>query len=136
MKKKIVSDLKEAKPNDIIYDIDFGIELLKEFIKKTFLHTKDFKKLSKKMNGKDKEKQEKELHKFCKEKLLKQWNFIFSSKFYVRDEMLKIEDKVLYTYILGVFISGHSELPNVKNNLNKLLANTIYELTQRAVEND
>lgn len=131
MEKKIVNDLNEAKENDIVYDIDFALELLKEFIKKTFIHTKDFKKLSKKMNGKDKEKQEKELHKFCKEKLLNQWNYIFSSKFYSRNELENIEDKILYTYILGVFISGHSELPNIKNNINKILANSIYELTER-----
>ena len=32
MEKKIVNDLSEAKPNDIVYDIDLGLELLKEFV--------------------------------------------------------------------------------------------------------
>lgn len=40
---------------------DFGVELLKEFLKKTPIHTKDFKKLSKKMNGKDKNKSSKKI---------------------------------------------------------------------------
>lgn len=134
MESKIVKDINEAKPNDLVYDIDLGVELLKDFLKKTSIHTKDFKKISKKMNGKDKEKQQKDLNKFCKEKLLNQWNFYFKDKFYVRNELAKLSEEIEYTYILGIFISGHSELPNIKNNLNKVLANSIYELTQRASE--
>lgn len=134
MQSKIVTDVNEAKPNDLIYDIDLGVDLLKDFLQKTSVHAKDFKKLSKKMDGKNKNKQQKDLNKFCKDKLLNQWNFYFKDKFYTRNELENLSEDIEYTYILGIFISGNSELPNIKNNLNKVLANSIYELTQRASE--
>lgn len=135
METKIVQDLEEAKENDVVYDIDKGISLLKEFIKKTAIHTKEFYKISKKMKGRDAKEQKKQLFKFSKEKLLNSFNFSFSSKFFILNELDFLEEEVLHNYILGIFISGHSNLPNVKNNLDKILANTIYEISQRSFKN-
>jgi len=132
METKIVSNLEEAKENDIIYDIDKGLSLLKEFIKKTAIHTKEFYKISKKMKGRDGKEQKKQLFKFSKEHLLNSFNFYFSSKFFINNELTFLEEEILHNYILGIFISGHSNLPNVKNNLDKILANTIYEMSQRS----
>ena len=135
METKIVNNLEEAKENDIVYDIDKGIILLKEFIHKTALHTKEFYKISKKMKGRDGKEQKKQLIKFSKEKLLNSFKFYFSSKFFISNELEFLEEEVLHNYILGIFISGHSSLPNVKNNLDKILANTIYEISQRSFNN-
>lgn len=135
METKIVSEITEKAENEIVYDIDEGLSFIKDFIKRTSSKAKPFYKLSKKMNGKEPEKQKKETFKFCKEELLNQWMFSFGNKFYKNMELNFIEIDDLYTYILGFFILGNSEKKEMKEKRDELICKTIFEMTQRMHEN-
>lgn len=134
-KTRTVRDEGEAKPGETMYDIDQGVVSIKEFIKKTSSHAKAFKKLAKRMNGFDAAKQKKDTFKFAKEKLLFQFKINVVEKFFRNDEMSYLTEDEAFTYILGIFIAGNSQEPNIKTNIEKIYAKTLMEICERSMNN-
>lgn len=124
---------EEVKENEIVYDIDQGILAVKEFLKKTTIHTKEYKKLTKKMDGANPEKQKKELHKFAKEKLENTFKFVMKDYFKLGE--LDMAPEIIQTYVSGLFIIGNTNDKNIKPNIDKIIAHSLYEMSKRAMEN-
>ena len=98
----------------VIYDLDEGLELCKVFLKKVEIHRKDFKKLSKKLNEKTKDK---EINKFIDERLKKPFLFYFAEKFFKNNELeiLKDEkDRPAGVMVLIQDITEHVKLDNMR----------------------
>jgi hypothetical protein len=134
MNSKIISSMEDAKKYDnaIIYDIDDGIELVKNFIKKTIPLAKEFKKVGKKQNGKDPFEQEKIVINFVKKFLFESFNKEFVDKFFINNELSYLEPKVLYIYIFGLFVIGHSKNLDANQTQEQVIARTLTELSSRA----
>lgn len=122
----------EVKENEVVYDIDEGIAAVKEFIKKTSMHTKDYKKLTKKMDGSNADRQKKELYKFSKEKLENTFRFVMKDYFKLGE--LDLSSEVIQTYVSGLFIIGNTHDKNIKPNIDKIIAHSLYEMSKRAME--
>jgi len=132
LESKVVSSLEEAEKqkNGIIYDLDQGVVLLMNFNKKSVSKAKAFKKIAKKFNGADPEKQKKEIFKFINKELAPLFYNEFTSKFYKNDELDGLDKNILNTYIFGAFLEGHAKKLEV--NIPTLFKNLIKELTDRA----
>ena len=130
------SNIDEAtKKENRVYDIDLGIKCLNNFIKRTISYRKNYKKLTKKMDGKNPAQQKKDNFKFARKYLLKDFKSSVVDVFFTNDEMSYLSEEDVFTYILGVFIAGNSQEPNIKNNINKIYAKVLQELCERSLKN-
>ena len=131
---KIVNSLEEAETesNKIIYDLDAGVMLLMNFNKKCVGKAKDFKKIAKKFDGSDGNKQKKAIFKFIDKELAPIFYNEFTSKFYKNDELSHLDKEALNTYIFGSFIEGHAK--KLEIDITLLFKNLIKEMTDRATE--
>lgn len=123
---------EKVKENEVVYDIDEGIAGVKEFLIKTNMHTKEYSKLTKKMDGLNQTKQKKELSKFAKEKLENSFKFIMKDYFKLGE--LDLPNEILLTYISGLFIVGNSHDKSIKPNVDKIIAHSLYEMSKRTME--
>lgn len=132
LESKIIQSIEESKnfKDATVYDIDFGIECVKSFVKKTIPFTKEFSKLAKKQNGKNPLEQEKLVLQFVKKNLLSFFETEVIEKFFKGDELSYLESKVLYTYIFGLYVIGHGK--KLEENQDKGIARTLVEMSQRA----
>lgn len=132
MEIKTVQSMEEAKKteNAIIYDIDSGIELVKIFIKKNLVHAKEFKKLGKKQDGKNPLEQEKLVLQFVKKNLKESFKKEVSNEFFKHDELSYLDEKIVNTYIFGLFIVANGR--NIEGNQDQIIARTLRELSARA----
>ena len=132
METKVVDSMEKAQQeNAIIYDIDYGVELIENFNRKTTRFEKEFKKLGKKQNGKNPEYQKKIVLKFVKNNLLPIWKNEVESKFWKAGEMDFLEKDVIATYVFGAFVTGHSK--GLQQHMRTAFANILKEMTDRAV---
>lgn len=133
IKTKIVESVEEAEKekNGVIYDLDAGVVLLMNFNKKSVSKAKNFKKVGKKFNGADPERQKKEIFKFIDKELAPIFYNEFTSKFYKNDELEGLDKEIINTYIFGAFIEGHAK--KLELNIPLMFKNLIKELTDRAV---
>jgi hypothetical protein len=129
MQTVIIKDEKDIKGNSKVFDIDAGVELLLNFNRKTVMFEKDFKKLTKKQEGKDPEYQKKLVISFVKDHLFNIFKNEFLDKFYSNKEYLKLDPVILNTYIFGIFVVGHSK--KFEENMIKTFAQIIKEMTDR-----
>ena len=80
---------------------------LKKFIKKTIRHTKQFKKIGKKMNGNNPNKQKKIINQFVKDNLLQHWEKEVVET--ILPDFYSLSEEEQYTYIAGAFIVANSQ---------------------------
>jgi len=133
METKILTSMEEAKEidNGIVYDIDEGVQYLEEFNRKTTRFEKQFKKLGKKQNGRNPNQQKKLVYKFVEENLLPFWKTEVEQKFWKFKEMEFLEKDIIYTYIFGAFVTGHSK--GLQQHMRTAFANILKEMTDRAI---
>jgi hypothetical protein len=131
---KIVESEEEAnkEANKIVYDLDNAVILLMNFNKKSVSKAKNFKKIAKKFNGSDPEKQKKEIFKYIEKELAPIFFNEFSSKFYFNGELDGLDKEILNTYIFGAFLEGHAK--KLELNIPLMFKKLVKELTDRAVE--
>lgn len=134
-KTKIVQSETEANGNEVVYDIEKGVEALNDFIKDTFSHTKDYYKLTKKMNGKDPNSQKKLSYKFCKNNLKGKFVSRIEDSFFKNKELDYIPEEKLNVYILGVFIVGNSREEKMKANKDTIFAKVLREICEFSMNN-
>ena len=133
METRIVSSLEEVgNESALIYDIDNGVSLIENFNRKSSRFQKAFKKLSKKQKDTDPNYQKKIVFKFVKENLLPIWKQEVESKFWTTGEMDFLDKEVIYTYIFGAFVTGHST--GLQQNMRTAFANILKEMTDRAID--
>jgi len=80
---------------------------LKNFIKKTIRYTKQFKKIGKKMNGNNPNKQKKIINQFVKDNLLQHWEKEVVET--ILPAFYSLSEEEQYTYIAGAFIIANSQ---------------------------
>ncbi len=114
--------------NGIIIDLNKGIELLLEFNRKTVKFSKEFKKLVNKQKECDSAYQKKLCLKFVETNLFKIWEKEFGEIFF-KDDFKRLDKEILYTYIFGTFVIGHSK--KTQENLGKLYARVIGEMATK-----
>lgn len=133
IESKIVSSEEEAnkEKNKIIYDLDKAVILLMNFNKKSVSKAKQFKKIGKKFNGANPEKQKKEIFKYIEKELAPIFYNEFSSKFYKNNELEGLDKEILNTYIFGAFLEGHAK--KLELNIPLMFKSLVKELTDRAV---
>lgn len=122
MQSKIVSDLSDVKESDMVYDIDVGVNSVLLFLDKTELHRKEFDKLVSKNRS---------LSSFFRNKLYYTWNHILKESFYRNGELNNISVKELEKYVLGIYKVSKATDENLKRNRDRIIANALYELTER-----
>lgn len=132
MQAKIVNSIEETESieNKIVYDIDNGVECVKNFIRKTVPLSKDFKKLVKKQEGRSEKDQKKLVFDFVNKNLKNTFNYEVSRNFFVNDELNFLNEEVLNTYIFGTFVTGHSK--KLEENHDKIYARILLEMSTRA----
>ena len=87
------------------------------------------------MNGADSKRQIKENTKFSKKSLFPIFKTELEKVFFKRNEIDFLDERVINTYILGCFIAGNSQEPNIKNSLEKIYAKVLVEICERSQEN-
>ena len=132
METKVVDSIEKIEnENALVYDIDHGVELVENFNRKSTRFEKEFKKLSKKQKGTDPNYQKKIVLKFVKNNLLPIWKNEVESKFWTAGEMDYLDNDVIYTYIFGAFVTGHSK--GLQQHMRTAFANVLKEMTDRAI---
>jgi hypothetical protein len=132
MERQITKTIEEANKiageNDLVYDIDKGISLVKVFSKKSINTTKSFYKLTKKLDKKDYKYKQKGFAKFYKENLKFIWEKEVESTFFKQNELKELTEEELINYILGLYIVAHSE--KFKEQKDAIIAKTLAEILE------
>jgi len=100
------------------------------FIKKTTFLNKDFKKVSKKVKTMDKSGSQKYLRKWARKNLLPIWEKEVAPLWVGQGGLKYLTESELMTYILGLYVSGHSKEVQSKLSLPELIIVTIQEMTE------
>lgn len=131
---KLTTSVEEAykEKNGIVIDLDLGVELLRNFNKKTLSKAKEFKKYAKKFNGKNQEFQKNKVIKFMKEELYVFFQREFLDKFYLNKEYEVLDKDIIAVYIFGTFLEGHATTTQI--DIPTQFKLVIVEMTQRIYE--
>jgi len=101
---------EEAKTHGCtkIVNLDDAVLFGKKFAEHTVSHAKKFKKLAKKMNGKNPDAQKAKVHSWAKSNIFGIFEYDYLKKLFPDDGYLSIPEEDLLTIAVGLFIPAHA----------------------------